>query len=81
MNRDDFLRQLDDLFEVDPGSISGQDSIQDLPGWDSLTFLGLLALVDEQYGVTLSPKAVLSCGTVDDMIRMIDGEKTVQHAA
>ncbi len=68
-----FTRQLDELFELDPGTVQLKDALHETPGWNSLTFMGLIALVDEEYGVTLAPKAVLNCVTVHDLARLIDG--------
>jgi acyl carrier protein len=67
----DFLRQLDDLFEFDAGTITAESELQQLPGWGSLTFLGLLAMVDEDYGVALKPQQVLACVTVADLMALM----------
>ncbi len=66
-----FLAELDELFELDPGTISPADSIPDIPGWSSLTFMGLIALVDEELGITLAPDTILGCATVGDLLREV----------
>ena len=71
MNRDEFLERLHVVFESDSGSITCDDVLQRIDGWDSMTFLGLIAMVDEHYGVSLEPKQVLACKTVNDLILLV----------
>lgn len=66
-----FLAALDELFELEPGTITPADRIQEIPGWSSLTFMGLIALVDDELDVTLTPDAVLRCRTVADLLRQV----------
>lgn len=74
MPKTQFLHLLDEIFELDAGTISGGDVLQDIPGWSSLTFVGLIAMVDEECGVTLAPNDVLACRTVDDLIGLLGGK-------
>jgi hypothetical protein len=62
-----FLKLLDELFEQDPGTMKASDSILDHERWCSLTFMGLIALVDSEYGFTLDPSIVLSSRTATDV--------------
>ncbi len=83
MDAPQFLTELDQLFELDPGTVSLADVIQDLPGWSSLTFMGLIALTDEELGVMLTPDRILGCETVADLLReagLIEAAAT-SHAA
>lgn len=68
MDAQQFLSELDELFELDPGTLTPANVIQDIPGWSSLTFMGLIALVDEECGVTLSPDTILRCETLADLM-------------
>lgn len=73
MSKTAFLELLDELFELDPGTISGSDELQQIHGWSSLTFVGLIAMVDEECGLTLAPKSLLACKSVDDLVGLLDG--------
>lgn len=66
-----FLEELDNLFELHTGTITPQHTLQHIPGWSSLTFMGLLALIDEELGLTVSPEAVLKCTTVADLLNVV----------
>lgn len=59
-----FFAQLEELFELAPGTLTGAEQLTQLPGWSSLLFVSLIAMVDEEYGVTLAPKEVLACRNV-----------------
>lgn len=74
MNLTEFCGQLDDLFELDAGTVKPTDSLQQIPGWSSLTFMGLIAMVDEEYEVTLKPAAVLKAASVADLANLIGGD-------
>ena len=67
MDQQDFHRQLEELFESDPGTVSGKDVLKEIDGWSSLTFLGLIAMLDQEYGVSLAPATILACHTVADL--------------
>ena len=82
MDGRDVLSLLEDLFEVDRGVIDLDTALQEIPGWDSLTFVGLIARIDEEFGVTLGPQSVLRCRTIADLLDHIEVEmKTKRHAA
>ena len=48
MRNSSFLAALHDLFEVDAGTIQETSVLQDIPGWSSLTFIGLIATIDDE---------------------------------
>ena len=80
MDRAEFLNQLHVLFEAEPGSIMPHCAIDTVPGWDSLTFLGLIAMLDEQYGISLGPKEILACETVENLMTLVGRQATAKAA-
>ena len=81
MDRSHFLTCLDDLFELEDGAVQPDTVVQEIEGWSSLTFTGLLAVVDEEYDVTLSPSVVMGSRTVGDLWAAITRAKTSAAAA
>lgn len=81
MNLPHFQTCLDELFEVEEGTIQPETVVQEIDGWSSLTFMGLIALVDEEFEVTLSPATVLAATTVTDLWTAIEHTRTGEAAA
>lgn len=50
---DAFLDILEELFEKDKKTIGMNDSFRDYEEWDSLTLLGLGAMIHTEYGITI----------------------------
>ena len=71
MESSDFVTRMEQLCEVAPGTLSPSSVIEDIPGWSSLTFLGVIALADESYSVTLKPRQLLGCTTIGDLYSQI----------
>lgn len=81
MEKTDFLALLDELFELDAGTIKAEDCLKDVPGWGSLTFVGLIALIDEECGVALPPKVILNCQSVGDLFDQVQQRMLGEKAA
>jgi len=73
----DFLLSLDELIEAEPGTLTGAEMLQGMDSWNSLTVVGFIALVDEQFGIILSPHKIAKSKTVDDLIALLDNQITV----
>lgn len=74
MNKTAFLRNLEDIIEIDPGSLNEQTNLADLTGWDSMAIMGFIAFVDEEIGSTPSPAALKECKTVNDLMMLVSLE-------
>ncbi|MCA9041691.1 MAG: acyl carrier protein [Planctomycetaceae bacterium] len=81
MQKTEFLELLDELFDLEPGTIQATDDIQKIPGWGSLSFVGLIALIDEEYGVEVSPTQILSSGQVSELIAHVEQALATRQAA
>lgn len=78
MTRHQFLQLVDQVLELPAGTLTPADSFQEHENWTSLSFLGLIAVVDEELGLTLSPAAVLKCATLEQLMDLV-GEKLSDH--
>ena len=81
MDTTHFLEQIEQLFELSQGSLDVSNVIEDVPGWSSLTFLGLIAIVDEMYHVVLKPRQVHQCSTFADLFSMVEELQSFSVAA
>jgi acyl carrier protein len=76
MNREQFLPLLDELFEVPAGTLKGPEQLEDFEQWDSLGMMSFMAMVNEHYGITLSPRQFVNCRTVDDLLALTSPSKS-----
>lgn len=53
MTEEEFLASLTDALELENESITINDDFRNYEEWDSLTFLALLTLMNEEYGIKL----------------------------
>jgi acyl carrier protein len=74
MTKKEFLTELEDVLEADAGSITGNEALTDLEGWDSLAVMAFIAMVDEKFNVTLSASKLANSKNVGDLIAVL-GDK------
>ncbi len=74
MTRQDFLKELEEVLDVESGSIKGDEALSDLDGWDSLAVMAFIAMVDEMFDVTLSASGLAESKNVSDLIALL-GDK------
>lgn len=65
--------QLAELLEVDV--VNDKESLVDFECWDSLTILSIIAMVSENYNVTLSAKEITNAATISGLIALIHNKK------
>lgn len=61
---------MDEILELSPGTIRGEEHLADLEDWDSLTLISFMAKVNMNYGKILSPQLIAQCETVDDLLKL-----------
>lgn len=69
MSEKEYLSVIEQVFEEDPGAISQEDLLADL-GWDSITFMSFVAIMEEKFGIVISPPDLANCATVSDLIAL-----------
>lgn len=75
MTREGFLLELDEILGLRPGTLRGDEKLEELENWDSTTLIGLIALAETMNNVHISPEQVVGCSTVADLLRLaqVDG--------
>ena len=71
MNKTELLSALDDILELDAGTIHGGERLEDLENWDSLAVLSFIALVDEDLDIILDGDALAAAETVFDLVALV----------
>ncbi len=75
MNLNDFIEnfaaQMDD---TDPAEITASTEFRALEEWSSLSALSVIAMVDEEYDVTLKGDDVKNAKTVEDLFNIVSAK-------
>lgn len=71
MTRQDALRLLEDMLELEAGSLHGPEALGEVEGWDSLSIVDFMALADTHRGLTLLGNQVTACKTVNELIDLL----------
>lgn len=71
MKRNEFLLLLDELLELEPGTVKGSETLDSIESWNSLAVISFMALVDEHFGISLQPQQIAACTTVADLTGLL----------
>ncbi len=77
MKRNDFLNLLEDILETDENIFTGDEELEALASWNSLTKVSLIAMVDEKFDITLAPSNIDEFKTIQDIVDIL-GDKIVK---
>ena len=73
MDKDEFFRLFENLLELEPGLIKGDEKLETIEGWDSLSTISFLGMVDRHYNVTLDVEKVIVSVSVKDLFDLLNG--------
>lgn len=76
MTRDEFLRALEKVLQVNTGTLKSGLALANVPEWDSLGIVDFQGLVDESLGKELQPERINACSTVDDLLALVADKLT-----
>ncbi|MGR0188458.1 acyl carrier protein [Azospirillum aestuarii] len=68
MDRKEFLLALDEMLELDAGTLTGTEELDSIDSWDSLAVISFIALVDERLGHVVEGEKLVKAKTVDDLL-------------
>ncbi len=71
MSYREFLDEMAELVEMDRGQLTGSEKLEDLGGWTSIAMVSYIALADDRFGKTLSPRDIRGCQTVQDLAKLV----------
>lgn len=74
MNRQEFLVQLDEILGLKPGTLRGDEKLEDLKNWDSTALISLIVVAESNNNVPIAPDQVVGCSTVADLLRLAQVE-------
>lgn len=77
MTRDAFLRVFEDVIETETGSLTADESLANLKGWDSLAVLVFISVMDEHFGFTPSADSIRESKSIHDLMALL-GDRITQ---
>lgn len=76
MEINNFISNFTSQLEIQPlEPITENTDFRSLEAWDSLTVLSIMAMVDEEYGVTLTGEEIRKSNTINDLFEIIKHKK------
>ena len=79
MTIDDFIEKFAFAIEADEGTLKPDTRFKELPTWDSLNTLAVIAMADADYGVTVTGRDIEASTTVNDMWAIVSSKSTPER--
>lgn len=70
MTRAEFLAALEEMLELDAGSLSPDTALDSLDSWDSLAVISFIALVDEHFDHVVAGEDLAKAKTIGDLLAL-----------
>ena len=75
MKLEEFVKNFADQFDdTDPSEIKAETNFRELEEWSSLIALGIIAMVDEEYDITLRGDDIIKATTVEDLFNIVSSK-------
>lgn len=76
MNRKEFLNALEQIMELDPNTLKGDEVLVDMGEWDSISFLSVIAMADEKLDIIIQGDKLENIQKVSDLIALVEHKLT-----
>ena len=75
MEREDILKRVEEIFREELGQrnlvLTDETTAEDVDGWDSLSHVQLVAVMEDDFGIEFSSREILSWDNVGDLVNSI----------
>lgn len=71
MDEKKFITDMEELLEVDGGSLKLTVDLTSLEQWDSLAFVSFLAMADSKFNTKVAPTELRQCKTIGDLMKLV----------
>jgi acyl carrier protein len=72
MNDKEKLELIEDMLELGRGTLQKNTLLKNIPVWDSMASLSLIALMDEKFGRQLTGDTILQLKNVGDILDLMN---------
>jgi acyl carrier protein len=70
-----FIEQLKEILEIEDHEVKSDDKFREYEEWDSLAVLAVLAMINDEYDITIPRKDFDSVNTVEELWQLIEKTK------
>lgn len=72
MTNEKKIELLEDMLELDPGTLNASMDMSEIENWDSMAQLSLIVLIDEECGKRVTGDDIKKIKTVQDILDLMD---------
>jgi acyl carrier protein len=75
MNNSKFIKNIADQFDgVDANSINLDTRFKEIEGWSSMIAFSLIAMIEEEYNVSIKGDDIRNSNTIDELIKLVNSK-------
>lgn len=74
MTNEEKIIALEEMMDLERGSITSDTMLSDLEDWDSVAFLSFIALLDDEFDKQIQGSVIRQQKTVGDLMRLMEKE-------
>ena len=75
MELQEFISNFADQFDdVEASALSANTVFKEIDGWNSLVALSVIAMIDEEYDVTLKGNDIKDSVTIEDLYKLVNSK-------
>ena len=71
MEQKEKMEKLEEMMDLEEGTLNSEMSLSDLEEWDSIAHLSLIILLDDDYGKKISGNEIRALKTVQDILTLM----------
>lgn len=72
MTEKEKLVMLEDILELDEGTLTSDTVLEDLDEWDSIAILSIIAMMDEEFSKSVKGTDIKACEKVSDLLSIME---------
>lgn len=72
MTNEEKIALLEELMEVDEGTLTPETLLSNIEEWDSVSFLSFMAMMDEKFGKVVTGSEIKTKETIADLMALME---------
>lgn len=72
MKRTEIIEMIEEMLDVEVGSLNEGSVLSEIPEYDSMTKLSLIVMCDDEFGKKLTGERIVEFSTVKDIVDFIE---------